>query len=261
MNNNSEFNPTNKTGRPMPRMVVVVSCMKKQNTPYTEGCRAMLNASELYISEDNRVVAVVGKEKNEETGKEMIVRKVVAKASKGDTPDREKGIYIALVKYLTNWNNNKLETYFTRRVPKLERTIFNEFCEKRITSLTETLKAQKVDAKVIETIVATEKANLEKQRDEARSKIEKDIALEVILKLTEFQKEQLDAYIKSHDVLAIKKAQEQDAIAKAKAEAKTQKEAKKKATNINDVKLNPEFVEFFGQMIDAYNESKKTTTK
>lgn len=240
----NEFDPKNNTGRPMPRMAIVIPLMKGTIVDQQEGYKTLLKEATVFEAEDGKTFAIVQKIRkvDEETGEVKYVtgRKATAKVTKGDTPDRETGLYVAFAKYLTNWKTSRLETYIKRRVPKLERTSFAQF--KTAIELALTDVPEKYRNSVLKKI--------KKQENVLRQRIEKEVVLEIICKLSGYDKSYFDAYL----TRTAKKTVEPSKVEEPKTETTG-------TTNTEGIKLNPEFVEFFGQMLDAYNKSKNTTSK
>lgn len=240
----SNFDPTNTTGRPTPRMTIIIPLMKGTMVEQQKGYRQLLKEATVIESKDGKTFVIIQKIRkvNEETGEIKYVtgRKAIAKVTKGDTPDRETGLYVAFAKYLTNWKTSRLETYIKRRVPKLERTSFAQFKTSIRTVLAD------VPEKYRNSVIK----KMEHQENVLRQHIEKEVVLEIICKLSGYDKSYFDAYLNRITKKTVEPSKEE--------EPKTETTEE---TNTNGVKLNPEFVEFFGQMIDAYNKSKDTTSK
>ena len=240
----NEFDPTNNTGRPMPRMAIVIPLMKGTVIDQQEGYRKLLKEATVFEAEDGKTFAIVQKIRkvDEETGEVKYItgRKAVAKVTKGDTPDRETGLYVAFAKYLTNWKTSRLETYIKRRVPKLERTSFTSFKDSIRIAL----------ADVPEKYHKSFLKKIERQENVLRQRIEKEVVLEIICKLSGYDKSYFDAFLTRNAKKTVEPSKTE--------EPKTETTG---TTNTEGVKLNPEFVEFFGQMLDAYNKSKDATSK
>lgn len=205
MNNN--FEPTNTTGRPVPRMMVVIPLMTKKPIEKQEGYRKLLKEATIFESKDGKTFAIVQKTRkiDENTGEVTYItgRKAVAKVTKDDIPDRETGLYIAFAKYLTNWTTSRLETFIKRRVPKLERTAFAQFKESIRTTLNDIPEKQR-------NLVLK---NMEHQEKVLRQHIEKEVVLEMICKLSGYDKTYFDARLKKTVKPSKKEKQKTEAIA------------------------------------------------
>lgn len=172
----SNFDPTNTTGRPTPRMTIIIPLMKGTMVEQQEGYRKLLGEAKIFVSADKITTVITNGN-----------RKVVTKVTKGDTPDANTGIYLALVKYLTNWRTSRLETYIKRRVPKLERTEFDNYKKTVLETLPKTLKKEEFNSIV---------TKLNNEEILARQRIEKAVALELVMKLTGYNEDKIKSVIK-----------------------------------------------------------------
>jgi hypothetical protein len=159
-------------GLPLPVMTLVVPLMKKQPIDNTEDFKNLLEGTIIYVDKKAKTVVVVGQDG----------RKAISKATENDTFDTTTGVYYTFVKYLTNWSNSYFRRYLDLRLPSLERNAIPE-------ATLEVLK--KAGVKDAEKLLAD-------IQHQVRTKVEKEISIEVVSKLTGMTQKEIDAYVSEH---------------------------------------------------------------
>lgn len=159
-------------GLPLPAMTLVVPLMKKQPVDNAEGFKNLLEGTIIYVNKKAKTVVVVGQDG----------RKAISRATKNDTFNATTGVYYTLVKYLTNWSNSHFRRYLDLRVPSLERNAIPEV------TLEVLKKAHVKDAEKL----------LADIQHQVRAKVEKEISIEVVSKLTGMTQKEIDAYVSEH---------------------------------------------------------------